>query len=140
VALFLRIGRAGAKVTQAALVDTDHPRRRHPRFHVDIAVLCRFRSGGKPTPEGRVAGLVRTLSEGGFLLELPYACGKDAVLEISLRTDEGRQHLVGEVVWIGPLETVKGVGRVYRHGLRFVRISREQQNAIRRFLIRRFTV
>ncbi len=140
VALFLRIGRAGAKFARVAPVDTDHPKRRHPRFHVEIGVLCRFRSGRKPTPEGRVVGLVRTLSEGGFQLELPYACDKGVVLEISLRTDEGRQHLAGEVVWIGPLETVKGVGRVYRHGLRFVRISRQQQNAIRRFLIKRFTV
>lgn len=139
VALFLRIGRAGAKVVQATLVDTDHPKRRHPRFSVEVGALCRFRGGGRQEPGGKVAGLIRTLSEGGLLLELSRVCPKGTLLEISLRTDEARLHPVAEVVWIGSPDTVKGVGQVYRHGLRFVRMTREQRNAIRRFLVKRLT-
>lgn len=102
-------------------------------------MLCRFRSGGKHESEEKVAGLIRTMSEGGLLLEIPRMCPKGAMLEISLRTDETRLRPLAEVVWIGQPDTVKGVGQVFRHGLRFVRMTREQRNTIRRFLFRRFT-
>jgi len=138
VALFLRVGRAGGNAAGTDPVDADHPRRRHPRFSVEIGVLCRIRSGPRQGAGGKLVGLVLDLSEGGLRLELPQACARGALLEISLRTDDARLHPLAEVAWVGPSENLKGLGQVYRHGLRFVRMPQEQRNAVRRFLVKRF--
>lgn len=139
VALFLRVGRPQGAAAKAMSTQDDHPKRRHPRFNVEIAAICRVRSGGRQAGAGRIAGLVRNLSEGGVMLELPHSCQKGAWLDISLRTSEARLHAVAEVVWTGPPETLPGMGQAYRHGLRFVWMDQEQRNTIRRFVIKRFS-
>jgi CheY-like chemotaxis protein len=139
VALFLQVGRPHAKAAKEGTPADDHPQRRHPRFNVEIGAICRLRSGRRQVGAGRVAGLVRNLSEGGVMLELPQSCGKGALLEISLRTNDARLHAASEVVWAGPPEMVAGRGRVYPHGLRFVWINQEQRNTIRRLIVKRFT-
>jgi CheY-like chemotaxis protein len=139
VALFLRLGRPRAKAAKPVAVADDHPKRRHPRFNVEIGALCRFRSSTRHGAGAKVAGLVRNLSEGGIMLELPQLHARGALAEISFRTDDARILSVAEVVWTGPPETVKGVGQVYRHGLCFVRMAQDQRNAIRRFIVKRFT-
>jgi hypothetical protein len=72
------------------------------------------------------------------MLELPLSRLRGRWLEISLRTDDARVLAVGEVVWTGPPEIVQGAGKVFRHGVRFVRMAQEQRNAIRRFILKRF--
>lgn len=139
VALFLRVGRPQAAAAKAMSVHDDHPKRRHPRFNVEIRASWRVRSGGRQVGAGRIAGLIRNLSEGGIMLELPQSCEKGAWLEISLRTGDARLHAVAEVVWTGPPETVKGAGQVYRHGLRFIAMDQDQRNTIRRFIVKRFS-
>ena len=123
VALFLRL----------------HPKRRHPRFNVEISALCRFRSSARQGTGVKVAGLIRNLSEGGLMLELPQVHPRGVLAEIGFRTDDSRILAVAEVAWAGPPETVRGVGAVYRHGLHFVRLAQDQRNAIRRFIVKRFT-
>ncbi len=135
VALFLRIGHPDVESPGATAPADDHPKRRYPRYNVEIGAICRLRSRGGT---GRIAGLIRNLSEGGIMLELEQSCEKGTLLEISIRTGEGRLHAVSEVVWAGPPEMLAGVGRVYRHGLRFVWMDQEQRNAIRRFIVKRF--
>jgi DNA-binding response OmpR family regulator len=137
VALFLRVGRPRARPVEPVPADADHPRRRHPRFAVEIGVLCRFRGGARQGAAAWVTGLIRNLSEGGLMLELPQARVKGATLEVSLRTDDARVLAVAEVVWVGPPEAAKG-GQSYRHGVHFARMAREQRSAIRRFIAKRF--
>ena len=139
VDLFLRIGRPHTKRVEARVVPDDHPKRRHPRFNVEIGAVCRFRGGARPGGELKVTGLIRNLSEGGLMMELPHPHTKGTFLDVSLRTGDTRIHVVAEVVWAGPAEIVKGVGQVHRHGLQFVRMSQDQRNAIRRFIIKRLT-
>ncbi|MBI4736613.1 MAG: response regulator [candidate division NC10 bacterium] len=139
VALFLRIGRPRAKIARAAALADDHPKRRHPRFNVEIGALCRFRGSARQGGGVKVAGLVRNLSEGGLRLELPQMHPRGVLAEISFRTDDARILAVAEVVWTGAPETVQGVGQVFCHGLRFVRMAQDQRNAIRRFIVKRFT-
>jgi len=139
VDLFLRIGRPHAKGTDVRVLADDHPKRRYPRFNVEIGAVCRFRGGARQGGEQRVSGLIRNLSEGGIMLELPQQHAKGTFLDISLRTGETRVHALAEVMWIGLPEVVKGVGQVYRHGLQFVRMTQDQRNAIRRFIIKRLT-
>jgi CheY-like chemotaxis protein len=139
VALFLRLDRPPGKAAKPVAVADDHAKRRHPRFNVEMSALCRFRGSGRQGGGVKVAGLVRNLSEGGLMLELPRVYARGVLAEISFRTDEARILAVAEVVWTGPPESVKGVGQVYRHGLRFVRMAQDQRNAIRRFIIKRFT-
>jgi len=139
VALFLRLGRPQPTAGKAMSGCDDHPKRRHPRFNVEIGVICRLRRGASRGGAGRIAGLIRNLSEGGVMLELPHACEKGAWLEINLRTEDARLHAVGEVVWSAPSEAMPGAGQAYRHGLRFVWMDQEQRNAIRRFIVKRFS-
>lgn len=139
VALFLRVGRPQAQPAKAGTPVDDHPKRRYPRFNVEIGAICRLRRAGRQPARGRIAGLIRNLSEGGVMLELPQSCRKGTLLEISLRTGDARLHAVSEVVWTGPPEMIAGVGQVFRHGLRFVWMDQEQRNTIRRFIVKRFT-
>jgi CheY-like chemotaxis protein len=138
VDLFLRIGQPRTKGTGARVVADDHPKRRHPRFNVEIGAVCRFRGGAwQGGGELRVSGLIRNLSEGGLMLELPQQHSKGTFLDISLRTGEARVHALAEVVWVGPPEILKGIGQVYRHGLQFGRMTQSQENAIRRLIVKR---
>jgi CheY-like chemotaxis protein len=139
VALFLRLGRSPEKVLPERAMTDDHPRRRHPRFNVEIGVICRIRGGGNQPAGSKVAGIVRNLSEGGLMVELPEMCIKGATVEVTLRTDDARVQTLAEIVWAGAPENVKGGGRVYRHGVKFIRMPTEQRNAIRRFIVKRFT-
>jgi len=139
VALFLRVGRPHAKRAKAGTSADDHPKRRYPRFNVEIGAICRLRGGGRQPGAGRIAGLIRNLSEGGVMLELPRSYGKGTMLEIGLRTDDARLQAVSEVVWTGPPDMITGVGQVFRHGVRFVWMDQEQRNTIRRFIVKRFT-
>lgn len=139
VALFLRVGRPQPATGTPMSPRDDHPKRRHPRFNVEIGVICRLRRGGRQAGAGRITGLVRNLSEGGVMLELPQRCEKGAWLEIGLRTGDARLHAVGEVVWTAASEAMRGAGQAYRHGLRFVWMDQDQRNAIRRFIVKRFS-
>ncbi len=139
VALFLRIGRPQPAATTATGIHDDHPRRRHPRFNVEIGVICRLRRSASRGVAGRIAGFIRNLSEGGVMLELPQRCEKGAWLDISLRTGDARLHAVGEVVWNAASEAMPGAGPAYRHGLCFVWMDQDQRNAIRRFIVKRFS-
>jgi c-di-GMP-binding flagellar brake protein YcgR len=106
---------------------------------VEIGAVCRFRGSLRQGGELKVAGLVRNLSEGGLMMELPHPHTKGTFLDVTLRTGDFRIHVVAEVVWAGPAEVVKGVGQVHRHGLQFLRMSQDQRKAIRRFIIKRLT-
>jgi CheY-like chemotaxis protein len=138
VALFLRVGQRRAKPEGAATLGDDHPKRRYPRLSVEIGALCRLPGAGRPGGGVAVSGLVRTVSEGGVMLELPQSCARGSLLQISMRGDDFRVHAIGEVVWIRKAEGVKAAGQVYHHGLRFVRMADEERDAFRRFIVRRF--
>lgn len=139
VALFLRLGRSPAKAAKAVALADDHPKRRQPRFNVEISALCRFRISTRQGAGVKIAGLIRNLSEGGLMLELAQLHLRGTLAEIGFRTNDARILAFAEVVWTGPPESVRGVGQVYRHGLQFVRMAQDQRNAIRRFIVNRFT-
>jgi CheY-like chemotaxis protein len=140
VALFLRAGKVHARAAETAPVRDDHPKRRYPRFNVQITAFCRLGEGRRRQRMKAVAGVIRNLSEGGLMLEFPQACTKEVLMEVSFRTDGSRLRVMSEVVWSGPPEYLSGAGRLCRHGLRFVGMSQQQQSAIRRFLLKRFTL
>jgi len=140
VALFLRAGKARARTPDAALVRDDHPKRRYPRFNVQIGAFCRLGEGRKQQRTRAIAGMIRNLSEGGLMLEFPLTCAKGVLLEVSFRTDESRLRAMSEVVWSGPPEARSAMGQICCHGLRFVGMSQQQQTAIRCFLLKRFTI
>ena len=131
---------ARAKAPDAALVRDDHPKRRYPRFNVQIGAFCRLGEGRKQQRTRAIAGMIRNLSEGGLMLAFPLTCAKGVLLEVSFRTDESRLRAMSEVVWSGPPEFLSAAGQVCCHGLRFVGTSQQQQTAIRCFLLKRFTI
>ena len=50
----------------------EHPKRRYPRFNVEIGAICRLRGRGNQAGTGRIADLIRNLSEEGVMLELVH--------------------------------------------------------------------
>jgi len=139
VAVFLRKGFPCPKPAAALGGIDDFPRRRYPRFSVRLRAVCRFPGSERHNRNTSAEGLVRTLSEGGLMLEFLRSLGKGTLVEVGLRIIGTRLQPVAEVVWTGPRETGHQTGPTYRHGLRFVRIARGQREAIRRFLFKRFT-
>ncbi len=111
VALFLRAGKGRARTPDAVLVRDDHPKRRYPRFNVQIGAFCRLGEGRKQQRTRAIAGMIRNLSEGGLMLEFPLTCAKGVVLEVSFRTDESRLRAMSEVVWSGPPEALSAMGQ-----------------------------
>ena len=139
VAVFLRKDILCPTPPRAVESIDDFPRRRYPRFGVQLRAVCRFRGCESHTRNTSAEGLVRTLSEGGLMLEFLRSLGKGTLVEVGLRIIGTRLQPVAEVVWTGPRETGHQSGPIYRHGLRFVRIPRGQREAIRRFLVKRCT-
>lgn len=140
VALFLRAGKVHARAAEATPVRDDHPKRRYPRFNVQLTAFCRLGEGRRQQRMRAIAGVIRNLSEGGLMLEFPQGCAKGVLMEVSFRTDGSRLRAMSEVVWSSPPEFLSGTGRICRHGLRFVGMSQQQQSAIRRFLLQRFAI
>lgn len=130
IARFLRLARR--HTPPGATMADDYPKRRHPRFNLLLDARCRLQGGA-----AQMAGIIRTLSEGGLLLELPRKYSRGTRLEIGLHTADSRIHALGEVIWAGLTATAKKVKPVYRLGLRFVRLTELQRSALRRFLARR---
>lgn len=130
IARFLRLARR--QTPPGATMADDYPKRRHPRFTVALNARCRLQGGGT-----YVAGVVRTLSEGGLLLEFPRRYSPGRRIEIRMETEEAPLHILGEVVWGRPRDAGKRTKPIYRLGLRLVRLTEQLRTALRRFLSRR---
>jgi c-di-GMP-binding flagellar brake protein YcgR len=106
-------------------------RRKHPRFNIDLPIEYSL----VPSPSSR-PGRALNVSEGGLLVYLSEKAEINQFLRLKLFFPSGSElngvELIAEVVW-RDIHLGKDWGD-YRCGLRFVDISPEDLNKLKRFL------
>jgi c-di-GMP-binding flagellar brake protein YcgR len=106
-------------------------RRKHPRFNIDLPIEYSF----LPSPVSH-PGRALNASEGGLLVYLSERVEISQLLQLKLFFPSGSElngvELIAEVVWMD-MHLGKDWGD-YRCGLRFVDISPEGLNKLKRFL------
>ena len=106
-------------------------RRKHPRFNIDLPIEYFL----LPSPVSH-PGRVLNASEGGLLVYLSEKVEMSQLLQLKLFFPSGSElngvELIAEVVWMD-IHLGKDWGD-YRCGLRFVDISPEGMNKLKRFL------
>ncbi len=111
------------------------------RFHrAAVRIPARYRSRGAeqvppvPGTGPYAAGVVRTLSEGGLMIELPVRLQAASLLELRLPAPDGEIHAAGKVVYSRPHHDRKTGTLAYQHGVRFVGLDRERRTILRQLL------
>jgi c-di-GMP-binding flagellar brake protein YcgR len=106
-------------------------RRKHPRFNIDLPIEYSL----LPSPVSH-PGRALNASEGGLLVYLSEKVEMNQLLQLKLFSPSGSElngvELIAEVVWMD-MHLGKDWGD-YRCGLRFVDISPEGLNKLKRFL------
>jgi c-di-GMP-binding flagellar brake protein YcgR len=106
-------------------------RRKHPRFNVDLPIES-YRIDSMVGSPGRAMNV----SEGGLLVYLPekLEIGQHLKLKLYFPSGSGLNtiEMLAEVVWVD-LHLEKGWGD-YRSGLRFIEISSEHLNLLKKIL------
>lgn len=106
-------------------------RRKHPRFNIDLPIEYSL----LPSPVSH-PGRALNASEGGLLVYLSEKVEMSQLLQLKLFSPSGSElngvELIAEVVWMD-IHLGKDWGD-YRCGLRFVDISPEGLNKLKRFL------
>jgi c-di-GMP-binding flagellar brake protein YcgR len=106
-------------------------RRKHPRFNIDLPIEYSL----LPSPVSH-PGRALNASEGGLLVYLSEKVEMSQLLQLKLFFPSGSElngvELIAEVVWMD-MHLGKDWGD-YRCGLRFVDISPEGLNKLKRFL------
>jgi len=106
-------------------------RRKYPRFNIDLPIEYAFLPSS-PSHPGRASNA----SEGGLLVYLSEKVEINQLLQLKLFFPSGSElrglELIAEVVWMD-IHLGKDWGD-YRCGLRFVDISPEGLNQLKRFL------
>lgn len=106
-------------------------RRRHPRFNIDLPIEY-YPIDSSISHSGRAINI----SEGGLLVYLPEKVEVGQYLKMKLffplGSDLNTIEMVGQLVWMD-IHLEKGWGD-YRSGVRFIDISSEDQNKLKKFL------
>ena len=106
-------------------------RRKHPRFNIDLPIEYSLLPSSVSHP-----GRALNASEGGLLVYLSEKVEISQLLQLKLFSPSGSElngvELIAEVVWMD-IHLGKDWGD-YRCGLRFVDISPEDLNKLKRFL------
>jgi len=106
-------------------------RRRHPRFNIDLPIEY-YPIDSSISHSGRAINI----SEGGLLVYLPEKVEVGQYLKMKLffplGSDLNTIEMVGQLVWMD-IHLEKGWGD-YRSGVRFIDISSEDLNKLKKFL------
>jgi c-di-GMP-binding flagellar brake protein YcgR len=106
-------------------------RRKYPRFNIDLPIEYYLIDSSKEKP-----GRATNVSEGGLLAYLPEKTEIGQQLQLSLFFSMGSQlniiEMRAEVVW-SDIHLAKGGGDC-RSGLRFIEISSDDLNKLKKFL------
>jgi len=108
--------------------------RRFPRFPVETPTGCRPRREGSSPGDAFDAGVTRTLSEGGLMVELGTRFDAASLLEFRLRLAQGEVAGSGRVVWSGIHGEESGASTTYQHGIEFLDMDPEQRTSLQRLL------
>lgn len=107
--------------------------RRFPRYPVAVPARCRRVASHRP--HGHYAGgMVRTLSEGGLMIETNAPIPTASLLDVRLRMPGGEVGAAGRVVY-SRFRTNATTGRAaYEHGVQFLEMGPEERRTLRRLI------
>ena len=94
--------------------------RRFPRYPVEVPVWCWMRTWSGPPETSYAAGVARTLSQGGVMVELPTLVPPPSLLDLLLRTPAGEVTAAGRVVWSRGRADAEAEAGVSQHGVQFL--------------------
>ncbi len=95
--------------------------RRFPRYPAQIPALCRL-TGNGAGEAAFVRGMVRTVSEGGVMIELPDPVAKEKFLDLLFQLPVGQIAAAGKIVYSRYQSDETGDG-CFGHGVQFVHID-----------------
>ncbi len=99
--------------------------RRFPRYPVEAPVWWRFQSGSDSPQTDYAAGVARTISEGGLMLELPTLVAVASLLDLRLPILGSEITAVGKVVWSRFPSLPRTGGAPFQHGVQFTDVAPE---------------
>ena len=106
-------------------------RRRHPRFNVNLPI--EYRPAGSSVKDGRTIDA----SEGGFAAYFPEPLGVGQQVKAKLFFTSGPElstiEMVAEVAWVDDQREEDRRG--YRTGVKFVDISQQDLDKLKKFLV-----
>jgi CheY-like chemotaxis protein len=105
--------------------------RRYRRYPFEAPIWWRMQGACEGGETSDAAGVARTLSEGGVMVELPTPLPVASLLDLSLQMPLGEIIAPGKVVWSRfQAEAKKGEG-AYHHGIQFLEMGAGARAAIR---------
>jgi two-component system KDP operon response regulator KdpE len=108
--------------------------RRFPRYPVDAPVFYRLVGSTDPAQMDFLAGVARTLGEGGMLLEVPVSLAASSQVELRVPLPTGEVTAVGKIVYSlrqGDGTAAKGG---FHHGIQFTDMEPARFAALRRLI------
>lgn len=108
--------------------------RRYPRYPVSLSARCRRRAGAL-RPHGPFMGaVVRTLSEGGLLLETGAPLPAASLVDLRLSLGDGELAAAGRVVYSRPRPPAPAGRTAYEHGVQFLEMDPAQRTRMRQLI------
>ena len=108
--------------------------RRFPRYSVEAPVFYRLVGSADPGQEEFLAGLARTLGEGGLLLDVPVSLAASSQVELRVPLPTGEVTAAGKVVYsLRQSDGHVGTG-AFHHGIQFTDMDPAKFAALRRLL------
>jgi c-di-GMP-binding flagellar brake protein YcgR len=113
--------------------DGAQEKRRFKRFKMELAVDCTISEKHGDTYKT----FSRDISGQGICLKIPEIVPQGGVLDLLVSMPDKRHiKITGEVVWVKEIEAQEqeGAGRTFDAGIRFLRIARQDQKLLDKFL------
>lgn len=108
--------------------------RRYPRYSVEIPGWYRVRGPDEAADAEFRLGMVRTISEGGFMLELASGVEEETFLDLRLMIATGEITATGRVVYSRPLEDEADGNGTFEHGIQLVHIGPQELAFLKRLI------
>jgi c-di-GMP-binding flagellar brake protein YcgR len=113
--------------------DGGQEKRKFKRFKMELAVDCTI----PEKPGDTYKTFSKDISGQGICLKIPEIIPQGGVLDLVVSMpDERPIKITGEVVWVKEVEAQaqEGTGRTFDAGIRFLRIARQDQKLLDKFL------
>jgi CheY-like chemotaxis protein len=108
-----------------------HRVRRFPRYAVEAPVFYRILGTPDDAQQEFIAGVARTLGEGGLMLDLPVPLAASCVLELRVPMPTGEVAAAGKVLY-SVSRSDRAAGQAsYHHGIEFVDMNPQKFAALR---------
>ncbi len=108
--------------------------RRFPRYPVEAPAWYRLHGSSSPVGADFIAGMVRTLSEGGLRIDVASPIAQASMLDLRLRVPAGEVTTLGKVVYSLYREDERAGTPSFQHGIQFTDVHPDTLAALKRLI------